>query len=158
MANPDRIRIVEDDLSHDAVRALVKLHLEGMHAASPPGTCFVLDLTGLQEPNVTVWSAWRGDSLCGIGALKALDARTGEVKSMRTHPDHLRSGVGEAVLEHIIAEARARGLTTLSLETGDGPEFEAALTLYRKRGFVKGEPFADYQPSDFNQFFHLQLG
>lgn len=153
----ERLTIVEDDLSHDAVRALVTLHLEAMHAASPPGTCFVLDLSGLKAPNVTVWSAWRGDSLCGIGALKALDERTGEVKSMRTHPDHLRSGVGEALLEHIIAQARARGMRKLSLETGDGPVFEAALTLYRKRGFAKGEAFADYTPSDFNQFFHLPL-
>lgn len=76
---------------------------------------------------------------------------------MRTHPDHLREGVGAALLERIIEEARARGVTQLSLETGAGPEFEAALTLYRKRGFTKGEPFADYQPSDFNQFFHLAL-
>lgn len=153
----ERLTIVEDDLSRDAVRALVKLHLEGMHAASPPGTCFVLDLSGLQAPNVTVWSAWRGQSLCGIGALKALDARTGEVKSMRTHPDHLRSGVGEALLEHIIGQARARGMRMLSLETGAGPVFEAALTLYRKRGFAQGAAFADYTASDFNQFFHLPL-
>jgi len=153
----ERMTIVEDDLSRDAVRALVKLHLEGMHAASPPGTCFVLDLSGLQEPNVTVWSAWRANALCGIGALKQLDQTTGEVKSMRTHPDHLKSGVGAALLEHIIGQARSRGLSKLSLETGDGPEFEAALSLYRKRGFVKGAPFADYQPSDFNQFFHLAL-
>ena len=151
------LTIVEDDLSHDAVRALVKLHLEGMHAASPPGTCFVLDLSGLQAPNVTVWTAWRGKSLCGIGALKQLDGETGEVKSMRTHPDHLRSGVGEALLEHIIGQARARGMRTLSLETGAGPVFEAALTLYRKRGFAQGAAFADYTASDFNQFFHLPL-
>ena len=154
----NRMNIVKDDLSRDAVRALVKFHFEGMHAASPPGTCFVLDLSGLEAPEVTVWSAWRGESLCGIGALKQLDQSTGEVKSMRTHPDHLRSGVGEALLEHIISEARARGLRKLSLETGDGPEFEAALTLYRKRGFAKGEAFADYTASEFNQFFHLQLG
>jgi putative acetyltransferase len=151
------MHIVEDDLSRDAVRDLLKLHLAGMNAASPPGTVFALDLAGLKAPNITVWSAWRGKSLCGIGALKELDAHTGEVKSMRTHPDHLRSGVGAALLEHIIAAARARGIRKLSLETGDGPEFEAALSLYKKRGFVKGEPFADYQPSDFNQFFHLQL-
>jgi putative acetyltransferase len=151
------MHIVEDDLSRDAVRALLKLHLESMHAASPPGTSFALDLSGLKAPNITVWSAWRGESLCGIGALKQLDAQTGEIKSMRTHPDHLRSGVGAAMLEKIIAEARVRGIRKLSLETGDGAEFEAALSLYTKRGFAKGEPFAEYRPSDFNQFFHLTL-
>ncbi|MET0294214.1 MAG: GNAT family N-acetyltransferase, partial [Phenylobacterium sp.] len=81
-----------------------------------------------------------------------------EVKSMRTHPDHLRRGIGAALLERIIEEAQARGLRRLSLETGRGAAFEAALALYRKRGFVQGPAFSDYQPSEFNQFFHLALG
>ena len=76
---------------------------------------------------------------------------------MRTHPDFLRRGVGAALLEHIIAEARARGMHRLSLETGSGPAFEPALRLYRKRGFVDGEPFADYLRTDFNRFLHLSL-
>ena len=76
---------------------------------------------------------------------------------MRTHPDHLRRGVAAALLERIIQEARARGLRRLSLETGSGPAFEPALALYRKRGFVDGEPFADYKRSAFNQFLHLRL-
>jgi putative acetyltransferase len=128
-----------------------------MHASSPPGTVFALDLSGLQSPDITVWTAWYGNAIAGIGALRQLDARSGEVKSMRTHPDFLRRGVGAAVLEHVIAMARARGLRRVSLETGSGPAFEAALALYRRRGFVDGEPFAQYTPSEFNQFLHLDL-
>ena len=149
--------IREDDLSGAQTRALLELHVADMHASSPPGTCFVLDLSGLQVPEVTVWSAWAGDSIAGIGALKLLPDETGEVKSMRTHPDHLGKGVGRFLLEHIIGEARWRGLRRLSLETGSGGPFEAALALYRNRGFIQGEPFADYVPSDFNRFFHLKL-
>ncbi|MEO6339575.1 MAG: GNAT family N-acetyltransferase [Caulobacteraceae bacterium] len=147
--------IREDDLSGEASRALVALHLRGMHATSPPEHTFALDLSGLQARNITVWSAWDGDDLAGIGALKDHGDGIGEVKSMRTHPDHLRKGVGAALLEHIIDQAQARGLHRLSLETGSGPPFEAALTLYRKRGFIDGGPFADYRPSDYNQFLHL---
>jgi putative acetyltransferase len=77
---------------------------------------------------------------------------------MRTHPDYLRQGVGAAILEHIIGEARGRGLRRLSLETGQGPAFAPALALYRRRGFVDGEAFADYVRSPFNQFLHLTLG
>ena len=77
---------------------------------------------------------------------------------MRTHPDHLRQGVGAALLEHVIKEARAHGLHRLSLETGQGPAFEPALALYRRRGFSDGEAFADYVRSPFNQFLHLTLG
>ena len=76
---------------------------------------------------------------------------------MRTDPRHLRKGVAAAMLDHIIAEARARGLRRLSLETGSGPAFEPALALYRGRGFVHGEAFADYRPSDFSQFLHMDL-
>lgn len=149
--------IHEDNLSGEATRALLALHLSGMHASSPPGHVFALDLSGLQAPNVTVWTAWDDGSVAGIGALKLLGDGTGEVKSMRTHPDHLRKGVASAILEHIITEARARGLRRLSLETGSGPAFEPALALYRKRGFIDGEAFADYVRSDFNQFLHLEL-
>jgi putative acetyltransferase len=146
-----------DDLSGTAVRDLLRLHLAGMLENSPPGLSFALDLSGLQSPDVTVWSAWEGGRLLGVGALKVLDETAGEVKSMRTHPDHLRRGVGAALLDEIIAAARAKGLRRLSLETGCGEAFEAALALYRKRGFVVGGPFADYQPSAFNQFLHLAL-
>ena len=146
-----------DDPTSEPTRRLLALHLAGMHANSPPGHVFALDLSGLQTPDVTVWSVRAGDDVVGIGALKELGDGSAEVKSMRTHPDHLRRGVAALLLDHIVREARARGLTRLSLETGSGPAFEPALALYRKRGFVNGEAFADYQASAFNQFLHLAL-
>jgi putative acetyltransferase len=152
------LTIRKDDLSGDEVRALLALHLAGMRANTPAGHVFALDLSGLQAPNVTVWTVWDGAALAGVGALKALGDGTGEIKSMRTHPDHLRRGVAAALLDHIIAEARARGFTRLSLETGVGAAFDPALALYRKRGFVHGEPFGGYAQSAFNQMLHLPLG
>ncbi|HEY4030334.1 MAG TPA: GNAT family N-acetyltransferase [Caulobacteraceae bacterium] len=149
--------IREDDLESEAVRRLLALHLAGMLAASPPEFSFALDLSGLKAPGMTVWSAWDGEALAGIGALKMLGGGAGEVKSMRTAEAYLRQGVAARLLEHIIGEARRRGLERLSLETGSTSEFEPALALYRKRGFQDGEPFADYQPSAFNLFLQLAL-
>ena len=149
--------IREDDLSSVATRELLRLHLEGMHATSPPGSVFALDLAGLRASGVTVWTAWIGDAVAGIGALKDLGDRTGEIKSMRTHPGFLRRGIASALLEHIIDVARTRGMTRLSLETGSGPSFEPALALYRRRGFVDGDEFSQYKRSSFNQFLHLEL-
>jgi putative acetyltransferase len=151
------LTIREDDLSGDEVRALLAHHLAGMRADSPPGLSFALDFSGLQRPEITVWTAWAGEAIAGLGALKRLGGATGEVKSMRTHPDHLRKGVGAAILERIIETATAEGLTRLSLETGSGEPFEPALALYRRRGFRNGEAFADYEPTPFNQFLHLEL-
>jgi len=146
-----------DDLSGAPTRALIALHLAGMQSASPPGTVFALDLSGLQVPEVTVWSVWRNGNIAGIGALKMLGEGSAELKSMRTHPDFLRQGVAAHLLEHIIGEAKRRGVSRLSLETGSGGPFEPALALYRKRGFVEGDAFSDYVPSEFNQFLHLDL-
>ena len=146
-----------ENLSGKPARDLVRLHLEGMHAHSPPGSVFALDFSGLTDPKVSVWSAWHADRIAGIGALKDLGARAGELKSMRAHPDFLRRGVAAALLEHLIGIARSRGMTRLSLETGSGAYFEPALSLYRRRGFIDGAEFADYQRSTFNQFLHLTL-
>lgn len=151
------IVIREDDLSGQPTRDLLALHLAGMYETSPPENVFALDLSGLQKPEITVWTAWRGGAIAGVGALKDLGGRTGEIKSMRTHPDHLRAGVAAVILNHILDEARRRGMTRLSLETGRGPAFEPALALYLRHGFEYGGAFADYAPSDFSQFMHLDL-
>ena len=149
--------IRQDDLSGEQVRALLALHLSAMHANSAPGHVFALDLSGLKVPEITVWSVWDRSKLLGIGALKTLGESSGEIKSMRTHPDHLRRGVAAALLSHLVAEARRRGYRRLSLETGSGPSFEPALALYRRHGFTDGAAFGDYVQSDFNQFLHLEL-
>jgi putative acetyltransferase len=145
------------DFDDDRVKALLTRHLEGMHASSPPGHVFALDWSGLQKPEISFYALWEDDELLGFGALKELDARSGEIKSMRTADAHLRTGVAAAILDHIVAEARKRAYTRLSLETGSGAAFEPALALYRQRGFVSGGAFGDYEKSPFNQFLHLDL-
>jgi putative acetyltransferase len=149
--------IRQDDLTGEPTRALLALHMAGMLADTPPEFAFVLDLSGLQQPEITVWSVWDGGEIAGVGALKDLGDRTGELKSMRTAPAHLRKGVAAALLDHLIAEGRARGYRRLSLETGRAPSFDPAVALYRTRGFQPGGPFADYEDSTFNQFMHLDL-
>ena len=149
--------IARDDLSDTQTRALLALHLAGMHASSPPGSVFALDLSGLRAPGVTVWTARRGGRVASVGALRMATDGWAEVKSMRTHPDFLRQGAGAAILDTIIAAAAARGARCLSLETGCGPAFAPALELYRRRGFVSGPAFGTYVPSDFNQFLHLAI-
>jgi putative acetyltransferase len=139
------------------VKALLTRHLEGMHANSPPGHVFALDWSALQLSEISFYTLWEGEDLLGFGALKELEALSGEIKSMRTADAHLRKGVAAAILEHIIAEARRRLYSRISLETGSGPAFEPALTLYRKYGFVDGGAFGEYQQSSFNQFLHLDL-
>lgn len=151
------LRIEPASVAQAEVRALVALHLRGMHATSPPEHVFALDRSGYDKPGLSLWGAWSGGALAGMVALHRLAPAHGEIKSMRTHPDHLRKGVAQALLDHLIAVAQAEGIRRLSLETGSGPAFEPALALYRANGFSDGEAFGDYAPSAFSQFLHRQL-
>ncbi|RZV38948.1 MAG: GNAT family N-acetyltransferase [Acidimicrobiales bacterium] len=144
------MEIREDDLSGYGIRALLERHLADAHANSPPGSVHALDLSGLQAADVTFWCVWEGQNLMGCGALKMLDRKHGEIKSMRTHPDHLRKGVGAAILTHIINTAKARGCTRLSLETGNNAPYAPARALYRRFGFEDCPPFANYVEDDFS--------
>ncbi len=151
------MHILPADFDDPKLLALLRLHLSGMQAHSPPDMVHALDLSGLQAPAISFWAVWDGNALLGFGALKALGDDTGEIKSMRTDPAHLRKGVAARLLDHIIGEARTRGYQRLSLETGSGDAFEPALALYRRYGFCSGQAFGEYQVSDFNQFLHLEL-
>lgn len=139
------------------VVALLELHAREMSDHSPPGTCHFLDLSGLKTSDITFLSAWDGDTLLGVGALKQLDPLTGEVKSMRATAAARGRGVGFAILDHIVGLARDRGYTALKLETGTGPLFEAAHALYRRYGFAPCPPFAGYIETEFNRFYALAL-
>lgn len=151
------MEIREGGLDDPQVIGLLEIHAGGMLANSPPGTCHFLDLSGLKTPDITFLSAWEETTLLGMGAVKALDDRTGEIKSMRTAEAALGRGVGTAVLRHIIGLARERGYAALRLETGTGSAFDAAHALYARHGFVPCPPFADYEATDFNRFFALAL-
>lgn len=147
------MRITEDDLTHPEVIALLEYHLRQAMENSPPGSVFALDLSGLRDPAVTVWSAWDGEALMGLGALRQIDPRHGEVKSMRTAPDHLRRGAAGAMLKHITGVALARGYTRLSLETGANAAFAPARAMYEAAGFSPCAPFGDYVLTEFNRCY-----
>lgn len=146
-----------DDLSGAAVRALIAHHLAGMRANSPMESVHALDLDTLRAPDVSFWSAWLGEELAGCGALKRIDAKRGELKSMRVADRFLGKGIGRALLEHLVAEARARGMTSLWLETGSSPAFEPALRLYERAGFVRTGPFGDYTDDPFSVFLTREI-
>ena len=175
------MRIVDGGLDDPRVVALLHTHLAQARAETAPGSAHALDLSGLRSPDVAFWSAWEGGSpheasedgapfgeprggatlggatLVGVGALRRLSAGHGEVKSMHTAAGARGRGVGAALLRHIIAAARARGMTRLSLETGSWPYFAPARALYARHGFVECPPFGDYRPDPNSVFMTLAL-
>ena len=146
-----------DDLSGAPTRALIARHLAGMRAISPEKSVHALDVDKLRSPNVTFWSVWIGEEIAGCGALKVLAATRGELKSMRVADKFLGQGIGRAILEHLMAEARARGMETLWLETGSTEPFLPALRLYESAGFARCGPFDGYSNDPFSVFMTRRL-
>jgi putative acetyltransferase len=152
------MRIIQGDLSDPHVVALLQIHLTSARAATAPGSAHALDISGLQSPDISFWTIWDDAMLLGIGALKRLSADHGEIKSMHIVQSMRRRGVGSAMLHHIIAAARANGMSRLSLETGSWDYFQPAHALYRSHGFVECPPFADYVLDPNSVFMSLELG
>lgn len=139
------MKIAEGGLDNEQVLALLKFHFDTNISVTPIGSAHVFDVSRLKAPDVFFWSAWLGETLMGVGALKVMDAENGEVKSMHTLQTSRRSGVGGALLRHIMDEARMKGLKRLYLETGSFDYFAPARALYTKHGFTECRPFGDYE-------------
>jgi putative acetyltransferase len=151
------MRIIQGDFSDARVIDLLHVHLTNSRAQTAPGSDHALDATGLQSPDISFWTIWEDETLLGLGALKRLSPDHGEVKSMRTAQSMRRRGAARAMLGHIIAAARARGMSRLSLETGSWEYFWPAHALYKSHGFVECPPFADYVPDPNSVFMSLDL-
>jgi putative acetyltransferase len=146
-----------DDLKGSEIHELLQEHLRSMLSLSPPESVHALDIEALRQPEITFWTVWESGELLGCGALKELDSQHAEIKSMRTVSSHLRKGIAKTLLNHIIAEAKRRSYTRLSLETGSMASFEPAHKLYTSFGFTDCQPFADYIEDPYSIFMTKEL-
>jgi putative acetyltransferase len=151
------VEIAVDDLTGTDVVELLGEHVQQMRTITPVEHAYALDLDELRRPEITFWTAYDDGVLVGCAALKRLSPTHGEVKSMRTRANRTRSGVASLLLDHLIGEARARGYTTLSLETGTGEFFRPARKLYEKFGFGYRDAFGEYRASPHNTFMTRDL-
>jgi putative acetyltransferase len=150
--------ILEGGLDDPRMQALLAHHCHTARAQTSRGSAHALDLNGLKAPEIRFWTAWEGDRVIGIGALKRLSETHGEIKSMHTAQLSRRKGVGSMILRHIIAVARQMRLSRLSLETGSWPYFHAAREFYRRHGFADCPPFDNYVADPNSVFMTLELG
>ncbi len=146
-----------DDLTDIRTLELINIHLAGMAENSPAESRHALTVEGLKQDNITFYSAWENNDILGCGALKELTPTHGEVKSMRTAKKHLRKGVAGAILQHIINEAKKRGYSKLSLETGSMDAFKPAHRLYESFGFKYCKPFDQYLDDPNSVFMEIDL-
>jgi len=142
----------------DDVRAMVAELNAYMEPLSPPEFHFQLTAEQMDEPGTTLFVARdaAGEAV-GMGALKAHDAALGEVKRMFTRPVARGTGLGRKILNAIEAEARAKRLNVLKLETGSTAGFEPAWRVYERGGFSRCGAFLDYPTSDYNVYYEKKL-
>jgi putative acetyltransferase len=132
---------------------LMARHSAEMFALSPPDSVHMLPAAGLAVPAVAFFTLRDGTGRpVAMGAYKRLDARHAELKSMHVLAECRGQGLSRAMLDHLIAMARADGIARLSLETGSQPGFAPARALYRRAGFKDCEPFGDYRPDPHSVF------
>jgi putative acetyltransferase len=153
-----RGQIAIDDPRAGDVRALLAVHLTFARGQTPPEDAHAIDVDGLLDPAVTFFSYRAGGALLAIGALKELDPRQAEIKSMHTAQAARGRGIGGKMLEHLIAVARERGYLRVSLETGSMASFAPARSLYARAGFELCAPFGDYPDSPNSTYMTLGLG
>lgn len=151
------MEIKTDTLESDKIALLLEEHLADMFATSPPESAHALDLQALKHSSITFWCAWEKNELLGCAAIKELNHRHGEIKSMRTTEAARNLGVASKLLKHLIAEARSREYERLSLETGSQAFFHPARRLYENHGFSYCDPFADYIPDPNSCFMTLEI-
>ena len=157
MTTRSEIAISVDDPRRPEVRALLERHLGFCLSETPPEHSFALDVDGLLDKRVTFVSYRDGDTVLGVAAIKELDARHAEIKSMHTAAEARGRGVGRALLSHLLDTARTRGYRLVSLETGTTPGFAAARALYESAGFTPTGPFGGYPETGDNTFYSLAL-
>src|SRR6266511_3712109 len=74
----------------------------------------------------------------GVGGLRPISAHEAEIKRMYVRPSSRGLGVGRAILQRLIDDARALGYTTIHLDSA--PFMHEAHALYRRFGFVPSSP------------------
>lgn len=139
-----QLTISRADLDEPALAAFLQDHLDDLAPTAPAESRHALDLSGLRSPGVRVWVARSFGEIVGTAALAELEAGHEELKSMRTEPRSRGGGIGRRLLDHLVADARARGVVRISLETGSMGFFAPARALYRTSGFEDCPPFGSY--------------
>ena len=150
------LKSIEGNFDNPEVNELLTKHFVELRAASPEGSAHVLDIPGLKVPSIKFWSLWENGNLMGCGALKFLENKHGEFKSIRVHDNFRNKGNGIKVIKHLIYEAKKQNIKRISVETGAGRFFKPARKLFEKCDFKPCKPFAHYK-EDINSLYLTKL-
>lgn len=140
----------------DLAEFLVAHHAELEHTA-PAESRHALVFERLLTPGVRLFAGRLDVRPVATGALAAVEDGHEEIKSMRTDPALRGRGLGRTMLTFLLADAEARGIRRVSLETGSADFFVPARALYAAAGFRVCEPFGRYVLDPHSTFMTMDL-
>ncbi len=140
-----------------ALAAFLDAHHADMADTAPAESRHALPFDRLLAPGVRLFAGCADGRPVATGALAAVEDEHEELKSMRTDPAMRGQGLGRAMLDFLLADAAARGIRRVSLETGSMDFFIPARALYARAGFVECGPFGSYRPDPLSTFMTLAL-
>ena len=106
-------------------------------------------------PDGRLLLAFEDDQLAGCVALRKLRASSCEMKRLFLRPEFRGRGLGRALVEKIVDEARQIGYTQMCLDTLPG-SMDQAIALYSSIGFKEIEPYYN-NPVAGAKFMELRL-
>lgn len=89
--------------------------------------------------------AWEDGVAAGCAAFRPLTGKRCEAKRLYVRPAFRGKGIGRALMEALIGEARASGYQELLGDTM--PAMQDALSLYERMGFERTAPYLE-QPTE----------
>ena len=151
------MKTIEGNFDNPEVNQLLKKHFIELRSVSPEGSTHVLDIEGLQNKSIKFWSIYENDELIGCGALKFLDTKHGELKSIRVADAFRNKGNGKKIIKVLIEKSRQLNIKKISVETGSGKFFLPARKLFKNSGFKECKPFGDYVDDPNSSYMSLKL-
>jgi putative acetyltransferase len=151
------LSITVADFQDAALLAFLQAHLDDIAPTAPTDSQHALDAVGLQVPGVRLWVARDGLDLVGTVALARISAQHDELKSMRTDPRWRGQGIASMLLLYALNDAKNRGVSRVSLETGSMDFFTPARAFYRKHGFIECGPFNSYIEDPNSTFMTMSV-
>jgi GNAT superfamily N-acetyltransferase len=146
----------EDVTSPAAAELIAALNAElGKMYPEEGANHFRLDAAEVAEGQGAFLLARVDGAPAGCGAVRGVDAETGEIKRMYVAPSFRGRGIGARLLAALEAEARRLGLARIVLETGTRQA--EALGLYRGAGYAVIPAFGDYVGSPLSVCMEKRL-
>ena len=152
------MKSIEGNFDDSEVNELLNKHFVELRSVSPAGSTHVLDITGLKDQTIKFWSFWDNNDLIGCGALKFLDKKHGEFKSIRVSDKFRKKGNGKKIILCLIKKSKKLKIKKISIETGTGIFFKSARKLFSEIGFVSCASFAHYKDDPNSCFYTKNIG